>query len=157
MGSTTKIVAGTTSYEVADYFLLAYGPLVFPQQSGHISTAASIETPSITTKSSTSTSFRSIATATSPTEPGGSARLSRGAIAGISVGSVLAGILLIGAIVLLVSRRWKRCTKAQSPMPEVEPTHDSDLPQSAQYYDPPQRKFELSTEGRPPQFHELDA
>ncbi|KAI0975711.1 hypothetical protein F4678DRAFT_483959 [Xylaria arbuscula] len=137
--------------------MLAKGVVLFSQQGGPVETDVSVDSRPTTTDFATSTSSQSMTSATLPAESSNSAGLSRGFIAGISVVSVVAGVLLIGAIALLISRRWTRSTKAQSTMVETEQQPHSELPQSMQDYNPPQHKSELSPHERPAQSHELDA
>ncbi|KAI1366215.1 hypothetical protein F5Y08DRAFT_337796 [Xylaria arbuscula] len=155
--STSKVISSTASLVVTSNWLLAYGPIIFPQKTDVANTSASIDSASTTINIATSTSSRNVSTTTSPAKTSSPTGLGRGAIAGISVGSVVAGVLLIGAIALLVSRRWKRSANAKSTRVETESELHSESLQPTQYRDIPQHKLGPSSEGNLAQFHELDA
>ncbi|KAI0973089.1 hypothetical protein F4678DRAFT_459943 [Xylaria arbuscula] len=120
--STTKIDIGTTTAVYFNIYLLAYGPLVIPPGGDDTSTTGSITSTSASGSAATSsaasatpgTSIASTPTqsntpSTTPHEStNGSSGLSRGAVAGISVGSVLAAVLLVGVVAFLIARRRKR-------------------------------------------------
>ncbi|KAI1111448.1 hypothetical protein F5Y14DRAFT_464484 [Nemania sp. NC0429] len=109
-GLTTELRAGSRIATWSDNFILAYGPIVRIAQDDIIPTGTATESSlssSLSLSLSISQSSSSTAASATPLDPDTSQPpgLSRGAVAGIAVGASLAGIIVIGAVALLLRRR----------------------------------------------------
>ncbi|KAI0110395.1 hypothetical protein GGR51DRAFT_558043 [Nemania sp. FL0031] len=158
-GSTTALVGGTTSTVWSDNFILAYGPIV------HIA-EGDIAPATTTTVSSSSFSHSYSSTTATPTpadSTNSSPRLSQGAVAGIVIGALLAGVFLIGTLALFLRRRRRRRLSEANPRVTV-PEMDAQvkLHQGSLYphnNGQQQQKYlhELHSRSEPAQVYELNA
>ncbi|KAI8950655.1 hypothetical protein F4801DRAFT_547891 [Xylaria longipes] len=170
VGSTTSIIPGTTQEVWPDNYIFAYGLVVHAASNNIISTSTSSDgntstgTPANSVPNSTQSSYSGM-TATTPADSSRnqSPGLSQGAVAGIAVGSTLAGVLLIGTIVALFLRRRQRLSEVQ-PVVNVPETGDAQVKLQQDYpfphnngQQPQGNPYELSTRSEQMHPYELNA